>query len=493
MRFVNELKNVLICFMVFLCFFCVSLLGQTGTTQAERPSNYYEDSAGTELNPYLISNLANLRWLSECSVDWWVDSDTRVHFMQTANIDATETAVWNYGEGFRPIAHVTKYGYNQRIDFIGVYDGMNYVVNNLTIRHYRYIYYHPWDFFNLKAMFVGVSNSIIKNVHLVNVSISSIYGIEPNEEVAGLAVLSSNTIIKNSSVSGNIIGSRYVGGITASIGRSSTIENSFSNVNLTLLNYQESITRSYVGGISAQVYGTIKNSFSISNIVITHPSGAVGGLSGMSRNEGVHENSYAVTRLLGDFEYKGGISGYSFFDNNTAIIDNSVWNSEISEVSNAIGELDNVEINRLGLDTHSMKQRETYTALGWDFDNIWDINPNINGGYPYLRNMPLNVLNEDDETVIRVKDKLIGNYPNPFNPTTTIAFDIAKDTNVRIDIYNIRGQKVKTLVNENYPVGSYKVDWHGTDDNNRKLASGVYFYHMQTDDYSSTRRMILMK
>ena len=85
------------------------------------------------------------------------------------------------------------------------------------------------------------------------------------------------------------------------------------------------------------------------------------------------------------------------------------------------------------------------------------------------------------------------NYPNPFNPTTTISYDIASESNVRIDIYNIRGQKVKTLVDEHHIAGRYKADWHGNDDNNRNVASGVYFYRMSTSDYSSTKRMLLLK
>ena len=88
---------------------------------------------------------------------------------------------------------------------------------------------------------------------------------------------------------------------------------------------------------------------------------------------------------------------------------------------------------------------------------------------------------------------IYANYPNPFNPTTTISFDIAKETNVRIDIYNIRGQRIKTLVNTHHKVGRYKVDWHGTDDNERKVSSGVYFYQMRTEDYTDIRRMVLLK
>jgi len=88
---------------------------------------------------------------------------------------------------------------------------------------------------------------------------------------------------------------------------------------------------------------------------------------------------------------------------------------------------------------------------------------------------------------------LKSNYPNPFNPTTTIAFDIAKDTHVSIDVYNIKGQKVKTLTSENYRIGRHSVIWNGDDANGRAVGSGVYFYRMTTDENSHVQKMLLMK
>jgi len=85
------------------------------------------------------------------------------------------------------------------------------------------------------------------------------------------------------------------------------------------------------------------------------------------------------------------------------------------------------------------------------------------------------------------------NYPNPFNPTTTIAFDLAKEGAVSIDIYNIKGQKVKTLVNDVRAAGFYKVVWNGQDSAGRDVSSGIYFYRMRTEGYSSVRKMLLMK
>lgn len=98
-----------------------------------------------------------------------------------------------------------------------------------------------------------------------------------------------------------------------------------------------------------------------------------------------------------------------------------------------------------------------------------------------------------NNTIIPDVTALNGNYPNPFNPVTNISFSISEPANVRIDIYNIRGEKVKTLVNEHMEASNYTYSWNGKDDNQNSVASGVYFYKMAAGRYTSTKKMILMK
>ncbi len=88
---------------------------------------------------------------------------------------------------------------------------------------------------------------------------------------------------------------------------------------------------------------------------------------------------------------------------------------------------------------------------------------------------------------------LNGNYPNPFNPETTISFSVKETSPVAIEIYNVKGQLVKTLVNEVKASGNHTVVWNGKDNNGRNVTSGVYFYKMNTGKFSSTKKMILMK
>ena len=85
------------------------------------------------------------------------------------------------------------------------------------------------------------------------------------------------------------------------------------------------------------------------------------------------------------------------------------------------------------------------------------------------------------------------NYPNPFNPTTTIRYDLPEDSNVRISIYNLLGQEVKLLTN-NFEAAGYKtIRWHGKDKFNQDVSAGIYFLLMETSNFTSTRKLILLK
>lgn len=94
---------------------------------------------------------------------------------------------------------------------------------------------------------------------------------------------------------------------------------------------------------------------------------------------------------------------------------------------------------------------------------------------------------------VPVVTSLEQNYPNPFNPETTITFNIAEYQKAKLKIYNLKGQLVKTLVDSEIPKGKHKVIWNGTDRNEKVVGSGVYFYRLETGDYTKSCKMILMK
>ena len=85
------------------------------------------------------------------------------------------------------------------------------------------------------------------------------------------------------------------------------------------------------------------------------------------------------------------------------------------------------------------------------------------------------------------------NYPNPFNPVTTIEFSVPKTTNIKIAVYNVVGEKVRTLVNSKVAAGHYKIKWDGLNDAKQPVASGVYIYRIESDNFVSSKKMILMK
>ncbi len=99
----------------------------------------------------------------------------------------------------------------------------------------------------------------------------------------------------------------------------------------------------------------------------------------------------------------------------------------------------------------------------------------------------------DDPIVALNQSLLLGNYPNPFNPNTSIRFHLKEKGKVSIDVFNTRGQKVITLLDEVRNAGSQSILWNGKDENGNSIASGVYFYQMKAGNYLQTRKMVLLK
>jgi len=100
---------------------------------------------------------------------------------------------------------------------------------------------------------------------------------------------------------------------------------------------------------------------------------------------------------------------------------------------------------------------------------------------------------DNDSDLILATTELDGNYPNPFNPNTEISYQLSKPGNVRMIIYNLKGQSVRNLLDEILPTGKHSVVWNGKDDIGNPVPSGIYFCRMITEDYSSLHKMLLMK
>jgi hypothetical protein len=104
-----------------------------------------------------------------------------------------------------------------------------------------------------------------------------------------------------------------------------------------------------------------------------------------------------------------------------------------------------------------------------------------------------NVIVSTDEDLIPLITRLNQNYPNPFNPTTTINYSLKENSKVSLNIYNIKGQKVKQLVNEMLESGNHTVIWNGKDNYGKFVSSGIYFYKLKTGNYEKVKKMILLR
>ena len=103
------------------------------------------------------------------------------------------------------------------------------------------------------------------------------------------------------------------------------------------------------------------------------------------------------------------------------------------------------------------------------------------------------VTGNDNQSSAVATTKLIGNYPNPFNPQTEIKFSLSEDSFVSVDVYNTKGQKIKSLLSEMRNAGLQSVNWNGTDDSGKKVGSGIYLYKLINKNKSYSQKMILLK
>ncbi|MCK4654853.1 MAG: right-handed parallel beta-helix repeat-containing protein [Candidatus Cloacimonetes bacterium] len=122
-----------------------------------------------------------------------------------------------------------------------------------------------------------------------------------------------------------------------------------------------------------------------------------------------------------------------------------------------------------------------------DEDEYFGLAPEM-GAYEYCF-----VEADENYNIPHFKTVLFQNYPNPFNPETAISFQLSADSKVDLKVYNIKGQKVKTLVNELLPAGEHSAIWNGRDDNNKPVGSGIYFFKLRAGKFTETKKMILLK
>jgi hypothetical protein len=97
------------------------------------------------------------------------------------------------------------------------------------------------------------------------------------------------------------------------------------------------------------------------------------------------------------------------------------------------------------------------------------------------------------EVPVDAEFQLEQNFPNPFNPSTRIPFELTRGGRVRLEVYDVAGRRVRAVVDRELPAGLHEAEWDGRDDAGQSAASGVYFYRMHAGDRTETRRMVLLK
>ncbi len=139
--------------------------------------------------------------------------------------------------------------------------------------------------------------------------------------------------------------------------------------------------------------------------------------------------------------------------------------------------------NMPGFENLIYYNQENIITNWWSFTSNWDSCITNNIGLYGTKSGIIQTSN-----FLSDRFSLFQNYPNPFNPTTKIKFDIVKSGLVKFTVYDILGNEVSTLINENFSAGSYETEFDGSG-----LTSGVYFYKIETGNYSDVKRMMLIK
>jgi hypothetical protein len=336
-----------------------------------------------------------------------------------------------------------------------------------------------------------------------------IYGLNTttNNSCKGLFGVVSGSEVKNiGCISAVISGSSYVGGLIG-FGNLATITNCYTSCQLN--------ANAKVGGISGIIKDCeVTNCYSVPNI--TGNGTQIGGLVGWLHNSSI-SNSYSQGFLHGRIEL-GGLIGYfesgtvvNCYSNNAVYsnlnflcggfigngsemsVTNCIWNTETANQDSGLGHSSFLPGSTLyGKTSLEMQTESTYSDLGWDFETIWNISSNINEGYPYLTDLAIPVDISEDIIPSNTEISYLNSaYPNPFNPETTIEFNVRAGEKGYLTIFNIKGQ----IVND-YPVfseGEHRVIWNGTDNQDREISSGVYFYRLKTRTIDTVKKMIMMK
>ncbi len=340
-------------FLVFMFLLFTEMLPQNAIPPAS--------GDGSIGNPYTVESLENLYWIAVDDVNW------DKHYLQTANIDASETASWFNYHGWIAIGAISN-------EFTGSYDGQAYTIEDLYLNY-------PEN--SRLGLFGSVMDATLKNIRLTNVHVTGA------SNVGGLAGEIDNSYVENVIVSGTITGLiTMTGGVFGSISgglvHRVNADVSVQGHNMTggiagyITNHAEfrhcystgSVTGTNdVGGFAGQLMnGQQFISDSYSNAEVSGEN-QVGGFVGFLWAGKIYR-SYSTGLVIGTGEYVGGLIGYG-----TGNVYNSFWDTETSGQQSSAGGAPGA----IGKTTAEMKQQSTYKYF--NFNTLW----RIDGDYPYFK------------------------------------------------------------------------------------------------------------
>jgi hypothetical protein len=177
-------------------------------------------------------------------------------------------------------------------------------------------------------------------------------------------------------------------------------------------------------------------------------------------------------------------SGYNIFRNESKDLENAVKiNAQLIDKGTAVG----TQISYFYTDF------EVYTNMMYYY---WLESVALDGTSQFYGPLTVTIGDPAQEPVppvVPMVTKLYNAFPNPFNPNTNIRYSLKEVGKVKIEIYNMKGQKIKTFTQEHNSPGYYQVSWDGRDENGRSVASGIYLYRLTTANYTSAKKMVLAK
>ena len=416
----------------------------------------FAGGSGTEEDPWLIRIPENLD-----SIRYFLGSEhADKYFKQISSIDLG-VAPWNEGKGWIPIG-------SDSLEFMGHYEVEIYYDWN----GYDY-YYEIWNMsindslLDNAGLFGIIRNATIKNVQLV-------YGIILGKSSCGSLIGSSmsSTIYNCTAASCEVIG--YENNIGGLIGTS--IADSIAVSCSDLYYYEPAKVNGldYVGGLIGSCSSTISNCYSNSPV---GGNNSIGGFVGSVNNANIL-NCYSEGQVTG-IDLLGGFIG----SGDSTLVIHSYWDIESSGLNESIyGE------GRPSIEMHNWIISDS-TYVDWDFINIWNRSYDNHGSSipRFYRNIYVGI---EEKPTLPKSILLEQNYPNPFNPTTKLTYTLPNGfyDNVKLQIFNTKGELVKKLVNKKQSAGIHTVNFNASNFN-----SGMYFYTLEANGISITKKMVLTK